>query len=198
MWNRLQSLLFSAKHTSDASGQGESFARGRLRLLVADITTLQVEAIVNAANESLLGGGGVDGAIHAAAGPELLKECRELGGCPTGQARLTKGYRLPARYVIHAVGPIYRDGRQGEEHLLQSCYREALKLSVENRLGSIAFPCISTGIFGYPKEEACRIAIATVRDWLNSHDLPREVVFCCYSAADGQVYRQQLLGTQTE
>jgi O-acetyl-ADP-ribose deacetylase len=166
---------------------------GRLRLMVADITTLQVDAIVNAANESLLGGGGVDGAIHAAAGPELLQECRKLGSCPTGQARLTKGYRLPARYVIHAVGPIYRDGRQGEEHALQSCYLESLKLAAGHDLGTIAFPCISTGIFGYPKEEACRIALATVLDWIKSHDLPREVVFCCYSAADGQVYRRQLL-----
>jgi O-acetyl-ADP-ribose deacetylase len=166
---------------------------GRLRLMVADITTLQVDAIVNAANESLLGGGGVDGAIHAAAGPELLQECRKLGSCPTGQARLTKGYRLPARYVIHAVGPIYRDGHQGEEHALQSCYLESLKLAAGHDLGTIAFPCISTGIFGYPKEEACRIALATVLDWIKSHDLPREVVFCCYSAADGQVYRRQLL-----
>jgi O-acetyl-ADP-ribose deacetylase (regulator of RNase III) len=198
MWNRFQSLLLGESRSSDESGQGESFARGRLRLLVADITTLQVDAVVNAANESLLGGGGVDGAIHAAAGPELLQECRKVGGCPTGQARLTKGYRLPARYVIHTVGPIYRDGRHGEEVLLQSCYLESLKLAVGQELGRIAFPCISTGIFGYPKEQACRIAIAGVLDWLKTHDLPREVVFCCYGAADGQVYRQQLLGIGTE
>jgi O-acetyl-ADP-ribose deacetylase (regulator of RNase III) len=198
MWNRLQSLLLGARHFSDESGQGESFAQGRLRLLVADITTLQVDAIVNAANESLLGGGGVDGAIHAAAGPELLQECRKVGGCPTGQARLTKGYRLPARYVIHAVGPIYRGGIKGESQLLQSCYSESLRIAAGNGLGTIAFPCISTGIFGYSKEEACSIAIATVLDWLKTHDLPREVVFSCYSAADGQVYRQRLLGIGAE
>jgi O-acetyl-ADP-ribose deacetylase len=159
---------------------------------VTDITTLRVDAIVNAANEALLGGGGVDGAIHAAAGPELLQECRAVGGCPTGQARLTKGYRLPARYVIHTVGPIYGGGSEGEAASLRSCYTESLQIAAGHGLGTVAFPCISTAIFRYPKAEACRIAVAAVLDWIKGHDLPREVVFCCYSGADGQVYRQRL------
>jgi O-acetyl-ADP-ribose deacetylase (regulator of RNase III) len=164
----------------------------RLRVVVGDITRLDVDAIVNAANQSLLGGGGVDGAIHRAAGKELLEECRTLGGCATGHAKITRGYKLPARHVIHAVGPRYSDGRRGEAELLRSCYVESLKLAEANRLARIAFPCISTGIYGYPKEEACAIAINAVLSWLAEHELPREVIFCCFSEEDGGIYRRQL------
>lgn len=134
-----------------------------IRIWQGDITTLDVDAIVNAANSSLLGGGGVDGAIHRAAGPDLLAECRTLGGCPTGEARITQGYRLPARHVIHTVGPVWQGGEQSEDALLASAYRNSLKLARENGLHSIAFPAISTGIFGFPAERAARIAIETIR-----------------------------------
>jgi O-acetyl-ADP-ribose deacetylase len=159
----------------------------RLEICVADITTLALDAIVNAANRSLLGGGGVDGAIHRAAGPELLAECRTLGGCATGAAKITRGYRLPAKYVIHAVGPVWNGGLQGEDDLLASCYRAALGLAVSNRLGSIAFPAISTGIYAFPAERAARIAAGTVVSHLAGS--PRgvsRVVFCCFAktAAD--------------
>src|SRR5437588_420129 len=156
-------------------------------ILVADITTLSVDAIVNAANRSLLGGGGVDGAIHRAAGPELLAECRALGGCETGSAKITRGYRLPARHVIHAVGPVWQGGDSNEDELLASCYRAALDLAAANQLTSIAFPAISTGIYGFPADRAARIAVGTVASELAA--APRSisrVVFCCFSEQSAQ------------
>jgi O-acetyl-ADP-ribose deacetylase (regulator of RNase III) len=152
----------------------------RILIQQADITTLAVDAIVNAANESLLGGGGVDGAIHRGAGPDLLRECRTLGGCPTGEARITKGYRLPARYVIHAVGPRYRDGRHGEAVLLGGCYRNSLALAVAHQVRTIAFPAISCGIYGYPIPEAAGIAVDTVTAFLTTNETLRQVIFACF------------------
>jgi RNA polymerase sigma factor (TIGR02999 family) len=161
----------------------------RITIEVADITTLGVDAIVNAANSSLLGGGGVDGAIHDAAGPGLLAECRTLGGCPTGEARITRGHDLPARHVIHTVGPVWHGGKKGEPELLVACYRSSLALAESHGLARVAFPCISTGIFGYPPEAAARTAYETVRAWLAAHELPREVIFCCFSEANAADYR---------
>lgn len=163
-----------------------------MRAIQADITTLAVDAIVNAANESLLGGGGVDGAIHRAAGPGLLEECRALGGCATGSAKITRGHRLPARFVIHAVGPVWHGGHRGEPDLLAGCYRTALELTHANGLRSIAFPCISTGVYGYPIEPAARIAIETTRNTLARLGSPIDVTFCCFSARDAEVYRRVL------
>jgi O-acetyl-ADP-ribose deacetylase len=154
----------------------------RIVVQQADITTLKVDAIVNAANQSLLGGGGVDGAIHRAAGPELLNECRTLGSCPTGEARITKGYRLPARYVIHAVGPRYRDGKHGEPKQLATCYRNSLELAVTHELKTIAFPAISCGIYGYPISDAARIAVDTVTEFLAGDQTLEKIIFACFGS----------------
>ena len=163
-----------------------------LTALRSDITRQQVDAIVNAANESLLGGGGVDGAIHRAAGPELLAECRTMGGCPTGEARLTRGYRLPAAYVIHTVGPRWRGGGHGEPALLESCYRSVLAIARERALKTLAFPSISTGIYGFPIERAAPIAVQTVRDELARSPLVTEVRFVCFSEEDLEIYLEIL------
>jgi O-acetyl-ADP-ribose deacetylase len=158
----------------------------------ANIITLDVDAIVNAANTSLLGGGGVDGAIHRAAGPELLEECRGLGGCEVGQAKITKGYGLPARFVIHTVGPVWRGGAFGEAELLASCYRNSLAIAAERSLRTIGFPSISTGAYGYPIERAARIAVETVREVLSGSSSAMEVTFCCFSEHDLAIYDKVL------
>jgi O-acetyl-ADP-ribose deacetylase (regulator of RNase III) len=166
--------------------------KARVKVLQGDITELDCDAIVNAANESLLGGGGVDGAIHRAAGPGLLVECRGIGGCPPGEARLTGAYDLPCRYVIHTVGPVWHGGDQGEPELLASCYRESLSLAADHGIKSIAFPCISTGVYGYPMNDACRIALETVREYLEDSEAMRRVCFVCFSERDFQTYVDRL------
>ncbi len=160
--------------------------------MLADITTLRVDAIVNAANQSLLGGGGVDGEIHRAAGPELLVECRLLHGCKTGEAKITKGYRLPAKHVIHTVGPVWHGGTHGEAFLLANCYRKAIQLAEKNDIRTIAFPCISTGVYRYPAEQAAMIAVNTTRDVLQSCPYDLDVTFCCFSRQSLDLYRPLL------
>lgn len=163
----------------------------RFDIRQGDITRLKVDAIVNAANTSLLGGGGVDGAIHLAAGPQLLAECRSLGGCPTGEARITAGYKLPARHVIHTVGPVY-SGRPQDARLLAACYRNSLQLAVDNRVSTIAFPAISCGVYGYPIEDACKIAIRTCIEFLKAHNAPDLIVFVLFSESHRRIYEEML------
>jgi O-acetyl-ADP-ribose deacetylase (regulator of RNase III) len=159
-----------------------------MKAILADITTLAVDAIVNAANASLLGGGGVDGAIHRAAGPDLLKKCQTLDGCRTGDAKITRGYRLTAKFIIHAVGPRWQGGNHGEPELLASCYRRSIEIAVSKQLRSIAFPSISTGIYGYPIDQAAKVAVSTVARALTEGRYPLEVIFCCFSKSDLEVY----------
>ena len=166
-----------------------SYMDGRIELIVGDITELAVDAIVNAANVTLTGGGGVDGAIHRAAGPELLAACRLLGSCPTGEARITDGFRLPAKKVIHAVGPVWHGGSEREVELLAAAYRNSLRLAVDNGLATIAFPCISTGIYGFPIKRATPIAVREAVAALDAHPSLRRVVFCCFLDEDHEVYR---------
>jgi O-acetyl-ADP-ribose deacetylase len=169
--------------------------RDRIDVVQGDITKLEVDAIVNAANTSLLGGGGVDGAIHRAAGPELVQECQMLRGCKTGQAKMTAGYRLPAKHVIHTVGPVWQDGNHGEDDLLRSCYASSLALAARKGLGSIAFPAISTGIYRFPMDRASRIAVETVTQFLDANPLPERVVFVCFSEDAVRTYRSALTPT---
>ena len=161
----------------------------RIEIIQGDITKLQADAIVNAANSSLLGGGGVDGAIHRAAGPGLLIECRTLGGCPMGEARITKGYQLPAKYVIHTVGPVWHGGQKNEAALLANCYQNSLQLAVENNLKTLAFPAISTGVYGYPVKEATHIALRETISFLEQHSAPEKVIFVCFGKEVFNTYK---------
>jgi O-acetyl-ADP-ribose deacetylase (regulator of RNase III) len=164
----------------------------KIEIVQGDITTLAVDAIVNAANQSLFGGGGVDGCIHRAAGPKLLAECITLMGCKTGNAKITKGYNLPAKHVIHTVGPVWHGGNKGEPELLAGCYRRSLEVAVRNGIKTIAFPAISTGVYRYPKDQACRLALKTVVEWLKNDTTIEKVIFVCFSAADLAEYTKAL------
>lgn len=166
--------------------------REKLQAQQVNIVTLAVDAIVNAANTTLLGGGGVDGAIHRAAGPQLLEECRALGGCPTGQAKITKGHRLPASHVIHTVGPVWSGGKRGEPQFLASCYRESLKLAAANSLKSIAFPAISCGVYGYPLDRAAQVAVRECADFVAANPLPEKIIFACFDSAALKAYEDEL------
>ena len=177
---------------SDSELSGFQEVTAQLSTECADITTLVVDAIVNAANSSLLGGGGVDGAIHRAAGRELLEECRGIGGCPTGEARVTAGYRLPARYVIHTVGPVWHGGNRGEPDLLRSCYRNSLQLAQSKQCGTVAFPCISTGVYRYPAEKAASIAVSTCKNFIIENSFGVHIIFVCFSSRDLEIYQHLL------
>jgi O-acetyl-ADP-ribose deacetylase (regulator of RNase III) len=166
--------------------------RGKLEAIQANIVTLKVDAIVNAANTTLLGGGGVDGAIHRAAGPELLAECRTLGGCPTGQAKITLGYRLPAKHVIHTVGPVWNGGKRDEPELLAACYRTSLRLALEHDVRTIAFPAISCGVYGYPLDKAVKIAVRETSGFLGEHPDLEKIIFACFDQVTLAVYQQEL------
>ena len=166
--------------------------KGKIDIVKGDITKLEVDAIVNAANTTLLGGGGVDGAIHRAAGPKLLEECKSFNGCPTGEAKLTRGYSLPAKYVIHTVGPVWHGGNNNEEELLKNCYLNSLNLAVENEIRSIAFPSISTGVYSFPFEKASDIALNTVKEFLTKNNLIERIVFVCFSESDFITYRKKV------
>jgi O-acetyl-ADP-ribose deacetylase len=171
----------------------------KLDVIIGDITSLYVDAIVNAANTSLLGGGGVDGAIHRAAGPELLAECRALGGCKVGAAKITKGYRLPARHVIHTVGPVWNGGNAGEPKMLASCYRSSLELVAANGIASVAFPAISTGVYRFPAEQAASIALATVTTTVSSFaNAPKQIIFCCFDTASAAHYRHAFINADLD
>ncbi len=169
-----------------------AFLNDRIEIIKGDITKLNIDAIVNAANSSLLGGGGVDGAIHRAAGPELLNYCRKLNGCPTGNARITPGFKLSAKHVIHTVGPVWRGGNYNEENLLANCYKSSLRLAVENELKSIAFPAISTGVYGYSLEEATNVAVQTVMKFLQSDSSINKVIFVCFDERTFEIYNKLL------
>jgi O-acetyl-ADP-ribose deacetylase len=164
----------------------------KIEIEKGDITKLRVDAIVNAANTSLLGGGGVDGAIHRAAGPKLLEECRKLNGCPTGEAKITKGYNLPAKYVIHTVGPIWKGGDHNEETLLANCYRNSLRLALENKIKSIAFPAISTGVYHFPIEQATKIAVKESKEFLEKNKSPQKVIFVCFDEGTYRIYNENI------
>ncbi|WP_208099131.1 O-acetyl-ADP-ribose deacetylase [Nostoc sp. 106C] len=187
IFNRLQAI-HAALIVENAHNNGRPKMIKQTSVFQGDITQLQVDAIVNAAKNSLLGGGGVDGTIHRAAGPELLAECRQLHGCPTGEAKITKGYKLPAKWVIHTVGPIWYGGNQGEDEMLARCYRNSLALAEQYQIKSIAFPAISTGVYGFPLERASRIAIAEVNKFLHSHKSPEQVIFVCFGQSAYDCY----------